>query len=203
MRHAPVPVGYSWAVDHDARTRGVERALEALRRGDPQALPELYEMVYDELHAVARRQRGRWSGNDTIDTTALLHESFVKLLDASRFAPNDLRHFYSVAARAMRQVLLDYAQRQGARKRGGDRTRLSFLPEDGAREASQEVLAALSRAVDDLEAQDERRARVFEFRFFLGMSVAETADLLDISVATVKRDWALAAAFLRMHLAED
>lgn len=164
------------------------------------AVAELFDELYEELHRVAHAQRRRWIGNPTLDTTALLHEGFLKIAAARELRANDREHFHAIAARAMRQVLLDYAERARAKKRGGDQVRL-VVPEapDGP---TQESLVAVTRALDALAAVDARRARVFELRFFLGLSVPETADVLGISAATVKRDWGLASAFLQLHLEE-
>ncbi len=178
----------------------VNQALEAIRAGDEGALGTLFDEVYDELVALARRQRRRWSGNDTLDTTSLVHESFLKLVDRSRFDWTDLRHFFAVAAKAMRHILIDYAQRQGAQKRGGGLRRVELGDAEAASRARQDTLVAVGRGLDQLAAVDARRASVFEYRFFLGLSVAETGEILEISQATVKRDWQLAAAFLKLQL---
>src|SRR5690606_15112610 len=103
-----------------ARARAVSDALEAARRGDQEALSRLFTEVYDELHELAHLQRRRWSGNHTLDTTALLHESYLRLVDRSRFERRDLGHFFAVACKAMRHILIDYARTRQALKRGGD-----------------------------------------------------------------------------------
>lgn len=184
------------------RAQMVNAALESVRNGDESALATLFAKVYDELHELAHHQRRRWSGNETLDTTALVHESYLKLVDRTRFEWADLRHFFAVAAKAMRQILINYAEKQRAQKRGGDRRRVEFDDAHAASKAEQEMLVALGAGLDRLGEIDERRARVFEYRFFLGLSVAETAELLAVSPATVKRDWALASAFLKVHLGE-
>ncbi|MEM6926829.1 MAG: ECF-type sigma factor [Myxococcota bacterium] len=165
-------------------------------------VPELFDELYEELHRVAHQQRRRWVGNPTLSTTALLHEGFLKIAAARSVDPNDLEHFHAIAARAMRQVLLDYAERARAKKRGGARVHLVVEATSVPVEPAQEPLVAVTRALDRLARIDARRAKVFEFRFFLGLSVAETAEVLGISAATVKRDWGLASAFLQLHLEE-
>jgi RNA polymerase sigma factor (TIGR02999 family) len=182
------------------RREQVNAALDAARAGDEGALASLFTEVYDELHQLARRQRRRWSGNETLDTTALVHESYLKLVDRSRFQWADLRHFFAVAAKAMRHVLIDYAGKQRAQRRGGDRLRVELDEAHAASGAAQETLISLGAGLDELAKIDPRRASVFEYRFFLGLSVVETGELLAISPATVKRDWSLATAYLRVYL---
>jgi RNA polymerase sigma factor (TIGR02999 family) len=194
------PRWYRPRVPPRSRPELVTEALESAREGDEAALATLYGEVYDELYQLARRQRRRWTGNETLDTTALVHESYLKLVDRSRFAWNDLRHFFAVAARAMRHILINYAEQARAAKRGGDRARIDLDDAMAASTAEQETLVILGAGVDELTRVDERRAQVFEYRFFLGLSVTETAELLDISPATVKRDWTMACAFLRVYL---
>jgi RNA polymerase sigma factor (TIGR02999 family) len=194
--------GLAWhtrAVSANDRARRVTDALEAVKRGEEGALATLFGQVYDELHQLAHRQRQRWSGNETLDTTALVHESFLKLVDRSRFEWADLRHFFAVAAKAMRHILIDYAGKQSAQRRGGARRPISLDDVDAASSADLETLVALGAGLDELAAVDARRASVFEYRFFLGLEVSETAELLGISPATVKRDWTLAVAFLRVY----
>jgi RNA polymerase sigma factor (TIGR02999 family) len=176
----------------------VNAALESVRRGDEGALDTLFSEVYDELHHMARYQRQRWSGNNTLDTTALVHESYLKLVDRTRFEWADLRHFFAVATKAMRHILINYAEKQRAQRRGGDLRRVELDEQAAAATAEHETLVALGAGLDQLAAIDPRRATVFESRFFLGLSVEETADLLQISPATVKRDWTLAVAYLRV-----
>lgn len=181
-----------------ARVAAVNDALEAVRRGDEAAMAALFAELYDELRELAHRQRRRWSGNHTIDTTALVHESYLKLVDKSRFQWKDLGHFFAVACKAMRHILVDYARGQKADKRGGGQQRLALDDAELGRAARQETMSALGEALDRLTEADPRRATVFEMRFFLGSSVEEIAELLGLSPATVKRDWALATSFVRM-----
>jgi RNA polymerase sigma factor (TIGR02999 family) len=180
-----------------SRASTVNAALESALRGDEGAMATLFSEIYDELHRIAHFQRRRWSGNHTLDTTALVHESYLKLVDRGRFKYADLRHFFAVAARTMRHLLINYAERQRAQRRGGALHLIQFDEEDAAAGAEQEMLVVLGDGLDHLAAVDTRRATVFEWRFFLGFSVDETAELLQISPATVKRDWTLAVAFLR------
>lgn len=181
-------------------TEDVTRLLEAARRGDPKALDELYPLVYDDLHGVAHRAlRGERPG-DTLNTTALVHEAYLKLHGSSSFDPVDRRHFFAVASRAMRQIIVDHARRRTAEKRGGSRERVDL---DAATIASMDsggAILALEEALRKLGEFDERLVRVVELRFFGGLSVEETADVLDVDPRTVKRDWRKARALLYMTL---
>jgi RNA polymerase sigma factor (TIGR02999 family) len=184
----------------------VTRLLHALREGDDSA-PEpvedaLFRHVYDELHRIARRHRARWSGNDTLNTTALVHEAYLKLVGGDGDYAGRA-HFLAVAAKAMRHILITYAERQTAQKRGGGQRDLPLdeallVPEDRVEE-----VAALGEALAQLEAVDERAARVVECRFFAGLDAEETAEALGVSRRTVTRDWAAARAWLYDQLRRD
>lgn len=163
-------------------------------------LDRLFVRVYDELRVTAHRLALHEAG-DTLDTTALVHEAYLKLVGGSPLEIQDRRHFYSIAARAMRQILVDNARRRRARKRGGDRARVDVdtdqLPERVAASCSSPVDAlALDQALEALESAHERLARVVELRFFVGLSLEETGEVLGMSSRTVKRDWQKAKAFL-------
>jgi len=178
----------------------ITERLRAAGRGDREALDEVFALVYEELRGRARAQRRRWSGNETLDTTALVHEAYLKLVDQSRAQWNDRAHFLAVAARAMRHVLVNYAEQRRAAKRGGD---ARHVPLDESNPVSEEVadeVIALHQARQRLADVNDRQARVVEARFFAGLSVEETAAALDISPATVKRDWALASAWLHREI---
>jgi RNA polymerase sigma factor (TIGR02999 family) len=184
----------------------VARLLDGLATGDRDALDELFELVYGELKQLARRQRRRWHGNDTLDTTALVHEAYVKLVGQARIGVGSHAHFRALAARAMRHILCDYARDRGAQKRGGGLDRLPLQEFDGALDAAASsqvrwgVLVELDHALRGLAEVDARAAQVVECRFFGGLSVEETATAMDISPRTVKRDWALAQAWLHREL---
>ena len=182
-------------------------ALERLRAGgEPAALDELLPLVYDELRALAHRQRRRASvaKTETLNTTGLVHEVYLKLLGASRIDASGRAHFFALAARAMRQVLSNYARARRTAKRSPGRPMLTL---DSAtdlladRTADQtETLIALDAALTELGRRSERQSRVVECRFYGGMSIPETAVALGISEATVKRDWAVAQAWLYREL---
>lgn len=175
--------------------------LHQAAAGDRRALDSLFESIYGELKRLARIQRSRWTGDETLNTTALVHEAYFKLVGAGSPAWNDRTHFYAVASRAMRQILVNYAERRIAEKRGGG---AELVPLDVANPVAPEVaeeILAMHEALGRLAQLDERQGRVVEYRFFAGLSVPETAELLGLSTATVKRDWAVASAWLRRELA--
>ncbi len=187
----------------------VTALLARFRHGDPSALQQLFPLVYDQLLQMARGQRRRRSGADTLNTTALVHEAFVKLVGAEPPDISDRAHFMAIAATAMRQILIDYARRRTALKRGGDARPISFEAIEAALASGPdfsmekaEALTALDRGLERLKLHSERQGRLVECRFFAGMSIAETAEALGISPATVKRDWLLAQAWLYRELRE-
>ena len=179
--------------------------LVAAREGDRSALDALFPLVYDELHRLAKAQRRRWRGHYTVNTTALVHEAYLKLVRQEQVDWKERGHFFALAAKAMRQILSDYARKQQTAKRGGDVDKVSLddvapvaanpVPPDAADE-----LIALDEALKKLERMNERQSRVVECRFFAGLPVRETAAVLDVSTATVKRDWRLASAWLRREI---
>jgi len=181
--------------------------LEALARGDDTALDRLFPLVYEELRAVAHRQRRRLQGEDSLNTTALVHEAYLKLVDHSRVNWESRAHFFATAAKAMRHILMNYARDRRAQKRGGDQERLSLeslsqrlggelaISDDNA-----DLLLALDAALEKLEQVNERQSRIVECRYFGGMSVQETAAALGISTATVSRGWALAQVRLYQEM---
>ena len=175
----------------------VTALLHQAAAGDAQALDSVFDAIYGELKRLARVQRSRWTGDETLNTTALVHEAYVKLVRHGPASWSDRAHFYAVASRAMRQILVNYAERRVAGKRGGG-SHVESLDQANpvAPEVAEDILA-LHEALGRLAALDERQGRVVEYRFFAGLSVQETAELLGLSPATVKRDWAVASAFLR------
>jgi RNA polymerase sigma factor (TIGR02999 family) len=173
----------------------ITQLLTALRDGDRTALDRLFPLVYAELHDRAHRQLARRRPGDTLSTTALVHEAYLKLTDTAHQSYQDRVHFFAVASRAMRQILVDYARRMTAAKRGGGLA-VSLDPDQLGDPGRAEELIALDEALARLEALDERLARNVEMRFFGGLSVEETAEALGVSPRTVKRDWRKARAFL-------
>jgi RNA polymerase sigma-70 factor, ECF subfamily len=171
--------------------------------GDGAALERLVPLLYDELRAMAHRQLVRERRNDTLQTTALVHEAYLKLVDDTRVTRRGRAYFFAAAARAMRQVLVDYARRRNAEKRGGGARLLSLDEDQVAVDEFAGELLDLDRALAQLAELNPRHARVVECRFFAGMSVEETAEALDLSPRTVKYDWALARAWLFDALGGD
>ena len=178
----------------------VTELLTAWRRGDRAAIHRLMPLVYDELRAIARGRGVRARPDDTLQTTALVHEAFVKLAGRSRLAVQDRHHFFALAAKAMRQLAVDYARRQAAEKRGGGVVAsVDDVDRIPAVEPEPDVLA-LDEALGRLASLDESLSRIVELRYFGGLSVEETAQVLGCSARTVKRDWRKARALLHADL---
>lgn len=191
---------------HDSSPASIGPLLQKLKAGSPAAFDELLPLVYDELHRLAERQRRRWDGDETLDTTALVHEAYLKL--AGQTAPEwqDRAHFLAVASTAMRQILIDYAKRKCAAKRGGQRPHVPLQDVEALLQAApsadgcDELLVALDASLRRLKQWNERQMRIVECRFFGAMSVEETAEALGISPATVKRGWTMAQVWLYRDL---
>lgn len=181
----------------------VTRLLLDWSKGDRAALDQLVPVVYRELHKIATAYlRGERPGH-TLQPTALINEAYLRLTHQTFPEWEGRRHFYGVAAQLMRQILVEHARRHGAAKRGGGVPRLSL--DDAAIDYSRDqasVLVALDEALTVLATFDERKARVIELRYFGGLSVEETANVLDVSVATVGREQRLAQAWLHRELAK-
>jgi RNA polymerase sigma factor (TIGR02999 family) len=180
--------------------------LEAVERGDPAALTALFPLVYDRLSLLAHQQRRRWHGDITLDTTALVHEVYLKLAGQSQPASTSRAHFFAVAAKAMRHILCNYARDRSRKKRGGgvQHVRLELGQElAGQLQLSDDQskrLTALDEALQALACIAERQAQVVECRFFGGMSLEDAATALGISARTVQRDWIFARAWLRREM---
>lgn len=174
----------------------VTRLLHAARRGDAAALDRIVARVYDELRRVAGRQLRRRPGH-TLQATELVHESWLKLLRGGAEDASDRAHFLAIAARAMRQVLVDRARRKASIRRGGDAIRTTLTDGIAERNLDAEELLALDRAMEQL---DPRQRQVVECRFYGGMEESEIAEALGISERTVRRDWVKARAWLYRDL---
>ena len=188
----------------DAQTT-IQRLLGELEGGNRAALDALFPLVYRELSELAHRLRGGWRGDFTLNTTALIHEAYLKLVDR-RLHAEGRAHFLALAAKAMRHILINYARDRKARKRGGT---AEMLPLDeallvsgqgGLSPRQADELVALNDALHALEQIDPRQSQVVECRFFGGLTVDETAMAIGISPRTVKRDWAVAQAWLARRL---
>jgi RNA polymerase sigma factor (TIGR02999 family) len=187
-------------VDKAANCGEITRLLVARRQGDREAFEQLVPLVYEDLRQIARRQLARHRAHGTLNTTALVHEAYLKLVDQSRVEVNDRGHFFAIAARAMRQIIIDYARRRSAVKRGGGKVPVSLDKVQIAVDDQAEVLLTIDDALERLTSLNERLTRVFECRFFAGLTEQETAEALDLSLRTVQRDWMKGKAWLRREL---
>lgn len=174
--------------------------LESAEAGEPGAVEALVPLFYDELRRMARRQLAREGGNATLHTTELVHEAWLRLADSEEIVHRGRAYFFGAAARAMRRVLVESARRRGARKRGGGDVAVTLSDDHSSVDAYASELLDLDRALEALEAESPRLARVVECRWFAAMSVEETAAALGVSPRTVKSDWALARAWLHEAL---
>lgn len=186
-----------------AETREVTRLLDELKAGENNALGELFPLIYDELHNLAHVQRRHWVGDHTLNTTALVHEAYIKLVNQSELKWDNRSHFYGVASKAMRHLLVNYAESRKRQKRGGEFKKISleseFMPKDDLFSLSDDrldMLITLNDALKKLAALSERQASIVECRFFGGMNIEETAEALQLSPATVKRGWSVAKTWL-------
>ncbi|TWT44885.1 RNA polymerase sigma factor [Phycisphaerae bacterium RAS1] len=182
-------------VSHEATA-----VLAAIRGGDPAAAEKLLPLVYDELRALAggffRRQRS----DHTLQPTALVHEAFVRMIDATSAAWNDRAHFFAIAATAMRQILTDHARRKKAAKRGGDWDKVAVETISAPSDGENIDVVALDEALTRLGQLDARKHRVVELRFFGGLTVDEIADVLGMSKTTIESEWRAARAWLSAEL---
>ena len=174
----------------------ITRLLASVRDGDRHAIDVVFSLVYAELRTAARRQLARARPGDTINTTVLVHEAYVKLVDSARAHWKDRGHFFAVAAKAMRQIIIDHARSATRQKRGGGVHRVSLDGIDVADEERAGELVALDAALTRLESFSERLARIVELRFFAGLSIEETAEALAAQPHQIKREWRKARAFL-------
>lgn len=175
--------------------------LQAHGAGDPAAMDRLTPLVYRELREIAHHQLAREPSGHTLQTTGLVHEAFVKLVGLDRVQLNDRAHFFALSARLMRQILTDYARRRRALKREPEGPASVALDDEPTRGPDVEEILDLDRALRGLAEVSKRGARVVECRFFGGMTVEETSQALEISPATVKREWQVSRAWLNRALA--
>jgi RNA polymerase sigma factor (TIGR02999 family) len=174
----------------------ITRLLRESSQGDADAMARLVPVIYDELRALAASYLRRERPDHTLQPTALANEAYIRLVDQRVVQWNNRSHFFGIAAKMMRRILVDHARAHRAGKRGGDAERVP-LDEASAWTSPHDVdLIALDIALDSLARHDERKAKVVEMRFFGGMSVDETADVLGVASVTVMRDWTMAKAYL-------
>jgi RNA polymerase sigma factor (TIGR02999 family) len=180
--------------------------LKAWSGGDSAAQEQLFPLVYKELRRLAKRYRRRSGTGETLQTTALVNEAYLRLVDIHNVDWRDRVHFFAVSAQVMRRILVDWARSRGAIKRGGQTQRVDDLNPDAvpAPDSSRaSELIALDRALTILAQLDARRARVIELRIFGGLTVEEVAEILALSPQSVRRDWSLAKAWLLRELTRD
>lgn len=180
----------------------VTQLLEELRQGRTAAFDDLIPLVYEKLRQIARHRLRDERDDHTLRTTELVHEAYERLVDHHTVDWDDRSHFFAVAARAMRQVLVEHARRKNAQKRGGTAPHVSIGETSPSHAPPSMSVLALNDALDRLESLDARQAKVVEGRFFAGMTVQQTARMLNISASTVKRDWRTARAWIARELGE-
>jgi RNA polymerase sigma-70 factor, ECF subfamily len=181
-------------------TAQITSLLLAWNDGDATALDQLVPLVQGELHHLARRYMAGESAGHPLQTTALVNEAYVRLIDGSRVQWQSRAHFFAVSARLMRHILVDIARARRKLKRGGDAVWISLEEAPDIPEPSSAEVIAIDDALNALAAFDDRKSRVVELRFFGGLTIAETAAVLGISPVTVTRDWDLARAWLAREL---
>lgn len=183
------------------------RLLKDYTNGDQGDFRELFECAYEELYRVAKAKRMQWQGNETLNTTAILHEAYLKLVDQSKINWKSRTHFFALASKAMRQILVNYARDKKRQKRGGDRQqvtleRLNLAATNGVNISDElnDTLVMLDDALKLLEKENPRQGEIVECLFFGGMTIEETASALDVSPSTVKRGWKTAQLWLYREL---
>lgn len=174
--------------------------LGELSGGNRAIVNALMPAVYDELHRIAQNRLRAERANHTLNATALVHEAYIKLVDQTRVTWQNRAHFYGIAAQAMRRILVNYAEARKAEKRGGGQALVTFDDEMMGKETRAEELIALDEALTRLKSLSERQAAVVEYHFFGGLKHEEIAEVLDVSLPTVRRDWRLAKAWLTREL---
>ena len=179
-----------------SQPREITQLLKLASGGDAVASDALFQSVYRELQQIARAHRRRWRGNETLNTTALIHEAYLKLASGTIADYKSRSHFFATASKAMRQVLMTYAGKVSAAKRGGDAMRVTLSGHMPVTDDTLDELLTMNELLVELDESNPRHARLFECRVFGGMTIAETAEALDVSPATVKRDWALLSAWV-------
>ena len=181
----------------------VTRLLMSTAGGDATAFDRLFPLVYQELRRIAHNRLRRERADHTLNTTALVHEAYLKLVGLNEIRYASRAHFFAIAAQAMRNILVSYAMRRNAQRRGGGKQPIPFEDEMYVTDQEVDDILALDEALKRLKTLSERQHNVVECRFFAGMTVEETAAVLSVSEATVKRDWSLSRAWLNRELRRD
>jgi len=170
------------------------------RNGDNKVLPELFNEVYAELRKIAAREKRHFFNADTINTSALVNEAYLKLVGLQKLDVENRAHFFAVSAMAMRQILINYVEQKNALKRGGDQLRVTLATMANTREVDIETLLSINSALEQLKHIDDKLASLVEMRFFAGMSETEIAQVMNTTERTVRRNWSKAKALLQQIL---
>ena len=178
----------------------ITQLLARWQDGDAAALEQLVPIVHEELRRVARRQMARERAGHTLEPTALVNEAYLRLVNLKQMQWQNRAHFFAMGARLMRRILVDFARSHGYQKRGGGAQQVSFTEALGVAEGQPTDVVALNDALEALAEVDERASRVVELRFFGGLSVEETAEVLNVSRETIRRDWKFAKIWLLRQL---
>ena len=184
----------------DPQSNPVTALLQAWQGGDAGALDRLLPLVYDELRRVARARLRDERPSHTLQATALVHEAYLRLIGPGAVTPRSRTQLFAMAARLMRQILVDHARKKQALKRGGDATNITLHDTTPGAEIKLVDVLALEEALTELTALDPRLCQVVELKFFAGLTIDETAEALTVSPATVERDWTVAKAWLHQRL---
>ena len=182
---------------------GVTQLLMKWSEGDQTALDQLIPLIYDELHRLAERHLRHERAGHTLQATALVNEAYLRLVDERGVSWQNRAHFYAIAARRMRHILVEHARGRDAAKRGGGQYKLSLSKVDRITPREDVNLLALDEALQRLAEIDPQKSRIVELRYFGGLTVEETAEVMGISPATVKREWSMARAWLRREISND
>lgn len=180
----------------DKAKPNITQLLNSASSNDSLVLNDVLPIVYNELRKISSKYLRDEYKKHTLQTTELVHEAYIKLIGSAEISWESRGHFYGIAARSMRQILVDYARKKKSEKRGKGKTQLSLDDANFVIADSEDQLLNLNTALEKLEGTDERSAKIVELRFFSGLSIEETAEVLNISPATVKRDWQFAKAWL-------
>lgn len=183
--------------------QNITQLLIGWSKGDKEALDELLPLVYDELHRQATRYLRHERVGHTLQTTALIHEAFLKLVDQKNVHWQNRAHFFGIAAQLMRRILVDHARTKKRAKRGGSDVRVSLSRANVLAKGQDLDIVTLDEALDRLAQIDEQQSKIVELRFFSGLTVEETAEVLGISPTTVKRDWSMARAWLHREISGE
>ena len=178
----------------------ITQVLERIQNGEPSAAEALLPLVYDELRKLAGQKMAQEKPGQTLQPTALVHEAYIRLVNQKRVAWQNRAHFFGIAARMMRRILVDHARRKRASKRDAERLCILEKPTEELSAVDAPDLLSLHSALEALERLDPRQARIVELRFFAGLTVEETAEVAHTSTATVKREWRTARAWLRREI---